>query len=105
MHRALDSYLASFLHRGFSGCRAEKWACVVLWSTKNTQSSAIYKLTSGICNFTKRSAHSILSQFLDDGFSGCRAKNWAFVLPCPTKSTDSFRDIQTDNRTCGLLEF
>jgi hypothetical protein len=55
-----------------------------------------------ICNFTKRSPHSILSQFLDGGFSGCRAQNWAYVLPCPTKSTDSSAIYKL---TIGLADY
>ena len=33
--------------------------------------------------------HSILMQFLDRGFSGWQAQNWASDVLCPTNSTDS----------------
>jgi hypothetical protein len=33
--------------------------------------------------------HSILSQFLDCGFSAWRAENWVSIVLCPTNSTQS----------------
>jgi hypothetical protein len=36
-----------------------------------------------------RIPHSILRHFLDRGFSGWRAENWASIVLCPTNSTQT----------------
>jgi hypothetical protein len=36
---------------GLSGCWTENWASVVPWSTNSTDTSAIYKLTSGPADY------------------------------------------------------
>ena len=36
-----------------------------------------------------RIPHSILSHFLDRGFSGWQAQNWASIVLCPTNSTQT----------------
>jgi hypothetical protein len=43
-----------------------------------------------------------LSQSLDRGYSGWRAQNWASIVPLATNSTQEFRDIQIDRRSCRL---
>jgi hypothetical protein len=49
--RSPHSILRQFLDRGFSGWRVENWASVVPWPTNSTQSSVIYKLTSGLADY------------------------------------------------------
>ena len=40
-------------------------------------------------HLTASTVSSILSHFLDHGFSGWGPENWVFVVSCPTNSTDS----------------
>ena len=46
-------------------------------------------------------SHSILSHFLDRGFSGWRAQNWASIAPYPTNSTQSFAIYKLTGRLDG----
>ena len=45
------SILGHFLDRGFLGWQAQNWVSVVPCPTNSTQSSTIYKLTSGLADY------------------------------------------------------
>ena len=52
-----------------------------------------------------RIPHSILSHFLDRGFLGWRAQNWASIVPCPTNNTQSSAIYKLTIRLVDYLNF
>ena len=61
-----------------------------------------YKVWTGYFIEHVRIPHSILSHFLDRGFLGWRAQNWASVVSCPTNSTESSAIYKL---TSGLADY
>ena len=58
-----------------------------------------------ISNFIEhaRIPHSILSHFLNCGFSARRAENWVSIVLCPTNSTQSSTIYKLTGRLAGWL--
>jgi hypothetical protein len=51
-----------------------------------------------------RILHSIVRNFLDRGFSGWRAQNWASIVPCPSDSTRNSTIYRLTSGLAGCLD-